>query len=87
MWRLFHEANSPTCSMRNIFLCMCKQGRRDLINLIPGDMSANEYEAKFNELPRYSPEMVAEEHDKLEMFENGLRPKIKGESNYLRSTS
>ncbi|XP_020266434.1 uncharacterized protein LOC109841921 [Asparagus officinalis] len=39
-------------------------------------LGLEEYEAKFNGLSRYAPELVAEEFDKIEMFENGLRSKI-----------
>ncbi|XP_020258511.1 uncharacterized protein LOC109834906 [Asparagus officinalis] len=41
-----------------------------------GDMTVEEYEAKFNESSRYAPELVVEEFDKIEMFENRLRPEI-----------
>ena len=44
-----------------------------------------EYEVKFNELSQNAPEMVGEHHDKVEMFENGLRLIIKEKVTFVLS--
>ena len=54
--------------------------KRDFINLVQG---VEEYEAKFNVLSRYAPEIVIKHHDKVEMFENGLRQEIKEKENVI----
>ncbi|XP_020270924.1 uncharacterized protein LOC109846109 [Asparagus officinalis] len=66
--KLFREKYFP--------LYVQSRKKRELMELQQDDMTVEEYEAKFNELSRYAPELVVEEFDKIEMFENGLRPEI-----------
>ena len=42
-----------------------------------GNLTVNQYEAKFAKLARFSPTLVADEDSKARRFEEGLRPRIK----------
>ncbi|XP_058223167.1 uncharacterized protein LOC131332874 [Rhododendron vialii] len=51
--------------------------RREFQNLIQGNMSVSQYEARFTTLSGYAPELVSTEELKAKRFENGLRLGIK----------
>jgi hypothetical protein len=46
-------------------------------NLVQGDMTVEQYSAKFIELTRFAANLIPDEESKAEWFENGLNPHIK----------
>lgn len=50
---------------------------QEFLNLKQGDMSVNEYQAKFNALSRFAPHIVSDEARKVRRFEKGLRSSIR----------
>ncbi|KAJ8619853.1 hypothetical protein MRB53_028382 [Persea americana] len=50
------------------------QKAQEFANLIQGNMTVAEYEAKFSELARYAPHLIPDEASKADKFEKGLRP-------------
>ena len=49
------------------------------LELKQGSMSVTEYEAKFTELARFVPEQVDPEEKRVQRFQEGLRPWIRGQ--------
>ncbi|XP_020252369.1 uncharacterized protein LOC109829752 [Asparagus officinalis] len=48
------------------------------------NMTVQEYEAKFTQLSRFAPHLIAEESDKAKKFQRGLRGNIRGKLVALR---
>jgi hypothetical protein len=46
-------------------------------NLVQGDMTVEQYSAKFIELSRFTTNLIPDEESKAEQFKNGLNPHIK----------
>jgi len=46
-------------------------------NLVQGNMSVEQYFARFMELARFAANLIPDEESKAERFENGLNPRIK----------
>ena len=49
---------------------------REFIDLVQGNDTVNEYQAKFSALSRFAPHMVADEERKVARFQGGLRYEI-----------
>jgi hypothetical protein len=59
------------------------QAQRQLIaiefqNLVQGNISVEQYSARFMELARFAANLITDEESKAERFENSLNPQIKG---------
>ena len=50
---------------------------QELLTLTQGSKTVLEYEARFVELPKYAPHIVADEKRKVKKFVKGLRPSIR----------
>jgi hypothetical protein len=46
-------------------------------NLVQGDMTVEQYSARFMELARFAANLIPDEETKAERFENGLNPRIR----------
>lgn len=46
-------------------------------NLVQGDMTVEQYSARFMELARFAVNLIPDEESKAERFEHGLKPRIK----------
>jgi len=46
-------------------------------NLVQGDMTVEQYSARFIELARFAANLIPDEESKAERFENGLNPRIR----------
>jgi hypothetical protein len=51
--------------------------RRFFQNLVQGDMTVEQYSARFMELARFVANLISDEETKAERFENGLNPRIR----------
>ncbi|XP_024018922.1 uncharacterized protein LOC112090878 [Morus notabilis] len=49
----------------------------EFMSLLQGDMSIREYEAKFNDLSRFTPSLVESEHMRCLKFEKGLKNSVR----------
>ncbi|WRX12108.1 Retrotransposon gag domain - like 10 [Theobroma cacao] len=54
-----------------------KEKKREFLSLEQGNLTIEEYEARFNELLLYVPNLVKSEQDQASYFEEGLRNEIK----------
>ncbi|KAL0536812.1 hypothetical protein IC582_025774 [Cucumis melo] len=52
--------------------------RQEFLNLEQGDMTVEQYDAEFDMLSRFAPEMIATEAARADKFVRGLRPDIQG---------
>ncbi|GAB2283640.1 hypothetical protein Dimus_039613 [Dionaea muscipula] len=52
------------------------QKKTELLSLKQGDMKISAYDAKFSELSRFAPELVATEEDKMFLFLKGMNPDL-----------
>ncbi|XP_068340300.1 uncharacterized protein [Pyrus communis] len=59
---------------------------REFTNLIQRDLTVAEYQARFEELMCFAPEMIPNEANKVQRFEEGLKPAIKENVDILRLT-
>ncbi|XP_062013812.1 uncharacterized protein LOC133730194 [Rosa rugosa] len=50
---------------------------REFVNLVQGELSIADYQAKFEELMRFAPNMILDEYTKAKRFEDGLKPMIR----------
>lgn len=57
---------------------------REFINLLQRDLTVAEYQAKFEELMRFAPNMIPNELSKARRFQDGLRPTIKERVSILK---
>lgn len=53
--------------------CVRAEKQKEFVDLEQGEMTVAEYEAKFTELSRYYPELVANEFQRAKKFERGLK--------------
>ncbi|RVW57618.1 Transposon Tf2-11 polyprotein [Vitis vinifera] len=56
----------------------------EFIRLEQGDMTVAQYEAKFTELSRFSPQLIATEEEKALKFQDGLKPYLKNKISILK---
>ena len=56
----------------------------EFIHLEQGNMTVTQYEAKFTELSRFSPHLIATEVDKATKFQDGLKPYLKNKISILK---
>ncbi|EOY26224.1 Gag protease polyprotein [Theobroma cacao] len=54
-----------------------KEKKREFLSLQQGNLTIEEYEARFNELMSYVPDLVKSEQDQASYFEEGLRNEIR----------
>ncbi|XP_042423433.1 uncharacterized protein LOC122011059 [Zingiber officinale] len=72
-WTLFRETFE-----RQYFPAPYRMARRqEFLSLKQGDRSVMEYEAKFNRLAEYCPQLVAQDSDRLDQFIQGLAAYIR----------
>ena len=56
-----------------------RQKRAEFIHLVQRNMTVTEYAAKFTQLSRYAPNVVADEQMRAEQFQEGLRLNIRAQ--------
>jgi hypothetical protein len=72
-WEMFKEEYN-----RRFFPRSHRQLRAiEFQNLVQGDMTVEQYSARFMELARFAANLIPEEETKAERFENGLNPRIR----------
>ena len=72
-WTLFRDAFE-----RQYFPAPYRMARRqEFLSLKQGDRSVMEYEAEFNRLAEYCPQLVAQDSDRLDQFTQGLAAYIR----------
>lgn len=60
------------------YVCSTKQTRRQFERLCQGTMTITEYDVKFTELATYTHFLVADEHEKVRQFVDGLEHCYRG---------
>jgi hypothetical protein len=72
-WEMFKEEYN-----RRFFPRSQRQLRAiEFQNLVQGDMTVEQYSARFMELARFAANLIPDEETKAERFENGLNPRIR----------
>eukprot|EP00261_Vitis_vinifera_P016314 XP_010645156.1 PREDICTED: uncharacterized protein LOC104877802 [Vitis vinifera] len=56
----------------------------EFVRLEHGDLTVAQYEAKFTELSRFSPQLIATEEEKTLKFQDGLKPYLKNKISILK---
>ena len=54
------------------------------VHLEQGDLTVAQYEAKFTELSRFAPQLIATEEEKTLKFQDGLKPYMKNKISILK---
>ncbi|RVW73465.1 Transposon Ty3-G Gag-Pol polyprotein [Vitis vinifera] len=65
------------------FLCSTTKGGR-VCPFGTGDLTVAQYEAKFTELSRFAPQLIATEEEKTLKFQDGLKPYLKNKISILK---
>ncbi|RVX16738.1 Retrovirus-related Pol polyprotein from transposon 17.6 [Vitis vinifera] len=79
-WRQFREAFYKKYFPDSVR----RQKVGEFIRLEQGDMTVAQYEAKFTELSRFSPQLIATEEEKALKFQDGLKPYLKNKISILK---
>ncbi|RVW70653.1 Retrovirus-related Pol polyprotein from transposon 17.6 [Vitis vinifera] len=79
-WRQFREAFYKKYFPDSVR----RQKVGEFIRLEQGDMTMAQYEAKFTELSRFSPQLIATEEEKALKFQDGLKPYLKNKISILK---
>ncbi|RVW68203.1 Transposon Ty3-G Gag-Pol polyprotein [Vitis vinifera] len=79
-WRQFKEAFYKKYFPDSVR----RQKVGEFIHLERGDMTVAQYEAKFTELSRFSPQLIATEEEKALKFQDGLKPYLKNKISILK---
>eukprot|EP00261_Vitis_vinifera_P033067 XP_019074310.1 PREDICTED: uncharacterized protein LOC109122258 [Vitis vinifera] len=79
-WRQFREAFYKKYFPDSVR----RQKVGEFIRLEQRDMTVAQYEAKFTELSRFSPQLIATEEEKALKFQNGLKPYLKNKISILK---
>nr|CAN68039.1 hypothetical protein VITISV_018924 [Vitis vinifera] len=79
-WRQFREAFYKKYFPDSVR----RQKVGEFIRLEQGDMIVAHYEAKFTELSRFSPQLIATEEEKALKFQDGLKPYLKNKISILK---
>ena len=79
-WRQFREAFYKKYFPNSVR----RQKVGEFIRLEYGDMTVAQYEAKFIELSRFSPQLIAIEEEKALKFQDGLKPYLKNKISILK---
>ncbi|RVW79757.1 Transposon Ty3-G Gag-Pol polyprotein [Vitis vinifera] len=79
-WRQFREAFYKKYFPDSVR----RQKVGEFIRLEQGDMTVAQYEAKFTELSRFSPQLIATEEEKTLKFQDGLKPYLKNKISILK---
>ncbi|RVW53996.1 hypothetical protein CK203_072960 [Vitis vinifera] len=79
-WRQFREAFYKKYFPDSVR----RQKVEEFIRLEQGDMTVAQYEAKFIELSRFSPQLIATEEEKALKFHDGLKPYLKNKISILK---
>ena len=56
----------------------------DFVRLEQRDLTVAQYEAKFTELSRFAPQLIATEEEKALKFQDGLKPYLKNKISILK---
>ena len=56
----------------------------EFVRLEQGDLTVAQYEAKFTELSRFAPQLIATEEEKALKFQDGLKPYLKNKISILK---
>ena len=56
----------------------------EFVHLEQGEMTVAQYEAKFTELSRFAPQLIATEKEKTLKFQDGLKPYMKNKISILK---
>ena len=56
----------------------------EFVRLEQGDLTVAQYEAKFTELSRFAPQLIATEDEKTLKFQDGLKPYLKNKISILK---
>ncbi|RVW80541.1 Retrovirus-related Pol polyprotein from transposon 17.6 [Vitis vinifera] len=79
-WRQFREAFYKKYFPDSVR----RQKVGEFIRLEQGDMTVAQYEAKFTELSRFSPQLIATKEEKALKFQDGLKPYLKNKISILK---
>ena len=79
-WRQFREAFYKKYFPDSVR----RQKVGEFIRLEQGDMTVAQYEAKFTELSRFSPQLIATEEEKALKFQDGLKPYLKNKISIMK---
>ncbi|RVW21559.1 Retrovirus-related Pol polyprotein from transposon 297 [Vitis vinifera] len=80
VWSQFREA-----FIRSTFLTVFDEKRwEEFVRLEQGDLTVAQYEAKFTELSRFAPQLIATEEEKTLKFQDGLKPYLKNKISILK---
>ncbi|RVW18432.1 Transposon Ty3-G Gag-Pol polyprotein [Vitis vinifera] len=79
-WRQFREAFYKKYFPDSVR----RQKVGEFIRLEQGNMTVAQYEAKFTELSRFSPQLIATEEEKALKFQDGLKPYLKNKISILK---
>ncbi|RVW93540.1 Retrovirus-related Pol polyprotein from transposon 17.6 [Vitis vinifera] len=79
-WRQFREAFYKKYFPDSVR----RQKVGEFIRLEQGDMTVAQYEAKFTDLSRFSPQLIAIEEEKALKFQDGLKPYLKNKISILK---
>ena len=80
VWRQFKEA-----FYKKYFPDSVRQQKvGEFVRLEQRDLTVDQYEAKFTELSRFSPQLIATKEEKTLKFQDGLKPYLKNKISILK---
>ena len=79
-WRQFREAFYK----KYFFDSVKRQKAGEFVRLDQGEMTVAQYEAKFTDLSRFSPQLIATKEEKAFKFQDGLKPYLKNKISILK---